>query len=484
MKAVMHNLLIISLIISMTLCFSILSHINHTSQTAIFTMPPYHNIALWSAVWEELIAKKYDTPHKCAIQVIPFYQKSFNDDTARSYFSLDCKDVLLVAGDQSSQVHNRDIRSEWLGINDPEYIGYLTLQPQQKQYGAIISFNQQCNLFCEHHKVLKKLWIDITIPIFHVKNRLNTTGSSPEVIQAFNDNSMQIGQQLQFARITNKTSTKTGIATIEIRLGGVFIDRNNFFLDYYTGICIPTEGKPSPTRLFPATLGNQGHWILLNGGHIKLPLLCFENGSALQLFLYIENLYYFHNHQYRTLDLFNKQYSRYLPVRRAEEVTTIPAANILTQLMRVKPESFVSLATGISMNNEGLRGELGFLLWSHTGEDVSRPDDCCAKGLPAYASYGIADTSTPITTASSSLSTISTLAQADPAFITIKSTDLEFRSGAACTSSVQGIYYGLYREKCYKEHTLTAGIAGSFMFPNNNSALQTWSLWLKGTIDF
>ncbi len=457
---------------------------NYTSQTWMFTHPLYQNIAAISGVWDEVIANKKEAPCRGALQALVIAQESVDGfNCTRGYFSIDCKQVMLVTGDDSPLVLDRDIRSEWLGITDPTFEGKLTLKPEQKQYGALLSYNQDLGAFFSWD-LIQDWWVDITIPIFQTKNRLNTCGSSEEVVQSFTNPAYSLGNKLAFARISNLTTKETGIGVIQLRLGGTFLNHDGFFLDYYSGIGIPAEGKPCPNFLFPATLGNNQHLVIIAGGHFKMPIICWRDTCNLRFFLEIENSYYAAGHQKRTFDLLHKQYSRYLPVRRERDTATIPAANVLTFDVHVNSGSYVDLCTGLEFSGERVVFEIGYKLWSHSRDRISPECDCCPKRERAYTHYGIADTSNPNSTATASESTIAFAAPADPVFVPIRLMDIDFCSGEAGGSSVQGFHAGLYYRPGYQENGFFAGIGGFFETPNNNAALQNWGAWCKLGTDF
>lgn len=470
---------------SMCLLFSgIEAHRNYTSQTYMFTHPLYQNIAAISGVWDEIVANAENASCKSALQALVIGQDSVDSfDCTRGYFSIDCKHTMLVTGDDSPRVLDRDIRSEWLGITDPTFEGTLTLQPEQRQVGAILSYNQTLGAWCSWD-LIKDWWIDITIPIFQVKNRLNTCGSTDEVVQSFTNPAYYLGNKLKFARISNLETQETGIGVIQLRLGGTFLNHDGFFLDYYGGLGIPAEGKPCPKFLFPATLGNDEHLVIIAGGHFKMPITCWRDTCNLRMFLDIENSYYVASHQERTFDLLHKQYSRYLPVRREDDPATIPAANVLTLDVHINSGSYVDLCTGVEFSGEHIVFEAGYKLWAHSNDEIRPRCDCCIKREPIFTQYGIADTSSPSSTATASESTISKLAEPDPTFVHLRIMDIDFCSGAAGASVVQGFHTALYYRPGYQGTGFFAGVGGFFETPNNNAALQNWGAWCKLGMSF
>jgi hypothetical protein len=457
---------------------------NYTSQTYMFPHPLYQNIAAISGVWDEIVANKEKACHRAAVQALVIAQGSVHGfECTRGYFGMNCQPTMLVAGDSAPNVLDRNIRSEWLGIADPTFEGTLTLNPQQNQVGVILCYNQDLGAFVDWD-LIKDWWVDIRLPIFRVKNRLSTSGSSETVVQAFNDPTYPLGSELAFARIDNHETKKIGVGVIQLLVGGTFLNHDGFFLDYYTGIGIPAEGKPSARSLFPATLGNTEHLTIIAGGHFKMPLTCWSDCRNIRLFLDIENTYYIGSHACRTFDLLYKQYSRYLPVRRANDTATIPAANVLTLDVHVSTGSFLDLCTGLEFSGDCMVCEIGYKLWSRGSEHIRPECGCCIRREPLFAQYGIADTSSPTSTATASHSTIANLAPADPFFTPIRLMDIDFCSGAAGGSVVQGLHAGLYCRPGYQGTGFFVGIGGFFEIPSNNAALKNWGAWCKLGMSF
>ena len=478
-------------------------HINYSSQTYMFPRPLYHNIAAIWGVWDDVVNDKAERPCGSAFQAMAIFQESVRSFCKpNGYFSINCKQTMIVAGDSAANTASRDIRAEWLGLSST-FSGTLSLHPQQYQAGALLSFNQNLGpLF--RWDFLKSWWLDFTIPIFKVRNRIATPNSSPEVLNALNGSTSSYN--IAFAKIINCNQDKTGVGTIEIKLGGTFLDRDGFLMDYYTGVGLPAESKPCPNFLFAPSLGNNEHLVVINGGHLKIPIFCCED-FGVRLFFEAENRYYIHNYQFRTFDLNNcvqqsvtpatpvceafsrygRPFSRYLPVRQNGQLATIPAANVLTFCVRVDPRSFVTLATGFEFASDRFVCEIAYLLWGHDQEQIGYHDDfaktCCAKTPPAYLLYGIADT-TAASTKTASLSTISTLATADATFTPIQTTDIDRRSAGAGGALVQGLHVGFYGRNLMRNHNAFVGIGAFIEVPDNNAAFENWGIWGKIGMDF
>jgi hypothetical protein len=452
---------------------------DRTSQTFMFTRPLYQNISVTNGIWDDItVGKRGDNCF--AAQFNAVYQHSIKDwCPAKKYFLLNCKPVVTVIGDNAplagypKKIVNRDIRAEWLNLDDT-FEGKLTISPEQRQAGGIIELNTDLYPLIDWD-FFKSWWVGISIPIFNVRNKLNTTGSSPEVLAALKRN------DLEFARLIECEDSKTGIGEIAFKLGGTFLNHDGFLLSYFTGLGIPGERSPQPTRLFPATLGNHGHATLFAGIAFRLPLLEYSEACNLRFFFDIENRYYIDNHQCRTFDLKNKQWSRYMPVRLEGIEQTIPAANVLTQRVEVKPHSFTDLSTGLEFSSYGWYFAGGYNLWTHATEQLKFSDLKCDKIQRSFTRYGLAGITN---TTSASESTIAVQAANDTDFVTINETDIDLNSGAgrgATVNRIHGVFS--YYDEC-AEGGMFGTLGAFYEFPSGNTALKNWGVWAKIGTEF
>lgn len=453
-----------------------------TSQTFMFTRPIYHNLAAQAQHWNKAVATKSHDGLSAA-QVIGLYQHSRDSDRIKRYFLLDCKKQLLIAGDNSTNTTKRDVRAEWLGLPS-DFSGLLTIAPEQRQIGFWLEFNQDLKNYISW-KILDTWWFDIAIPIVIMKNNLRlsqsniqnpgTSAHQPhDIIQAFNQPAWD------FAKMDNCSRSKAGVAEIKFSLGGTYLDDNDFLLAYYGFISIPTSNKQKPHHIFSAYIGPNGHVDVGAGFNLELPLHDPCSACKAWLFLNIEDHYYLHNHQLRTFDLRDHecnelQWSRYMLLRKPGETETVPAMNITTQRVKVRPYNIVDLSTGFKFAHAGLECELGYDLWAKHSERICPVRPCCEGSHFPIEKYGIAGTGI----SSAQASTIAMLADNDPVFIHLKESDINFRSGA----SRGGFTNRLHAAACFTRvgecHDLFAGAGIFYERPHTNNALENWGFWLK-----
>ena len=207
---------------------------------------------------------------------------------------------------------------------------------------------------------------------------------------------------------------------------------------------------------------------------MQLPLSREDETFQASLTLNLENSWLFRNYQYRTFDLIDKEWSRYLLMRLKDQTTntTTPGVNVLTHKVRVSPHNTMDFSTTFRGNYDIFEVELGYGAWAHGGDTIR-----ITSKSPWVAQYGIAGTTT---NTSASGSTIITKASNDTTFTTIKETDLDLTSGAMPQNLVHKIHGSF---GCAIKHHITDGNFGVGAFvelPNNSTkALSTWGIWVK-----
>jgi|GEM_PF-1661694 len=455
-----------------------------SSQTFMFTRPLTDRLGATTFMWRHAVADESEKTIGASARITPMFEKSMPNGKTNVYFSINCKERLLIAGDTTAAADRRDIRAEWFGL--PGSIqGYIQLQPEQEQYGALISYNHDLKKLTSW-EFFDKSWVDISIPVIHVKNQLKVFVSDSTNLGLPIDNNIiknSLNQAtMQFARIASCQQDRTGLGKVQLSFGTTYANKNDFLFSYYTSLLIPTSHKNNPDFLFSPILGTNDHWSIAAGFQAELPLQPVDAPYFFSLFIDAEIDYLFHNHQLRTFDLIDKPWSRYMQVRKKNEATTIFATNVFTECVSVHPYGFFNLTTGFVMGCGNLRLELGYDLWAHPDECVHFREPCCDGTSPAICSYGLAGTGTN----SASKSTISEQAANDtdkdgmPKFKKLNLSKLNKLSGsgrAAFTQAAHGAI-GYYKEGMF------IGFGGSWEQQSSNTALEQWGVFVTAGSNF
>lgn len=423
---------------------------------------------------------QYDQEQSGTPQGYFVYQHSQDNDLAQSkyarYFLIHGKNQLLVAGDESPLACTRDVRAEWLGLN-PDFSGYLGICPEHRQYGGVFSYHQNLDKVIQH-SFFEQCFVSVTIPVLNVMTNLNlfqmgVQNPNPEfphdILEAFAQPAWD------YDKIAGPRE-KTAVAEVTFRFGRVFLNDNDNFLVYYSGLVIPAAPKPDPEYLYNAYVGTRYH-VGFNGGmNMQIRLNRTQPGPLWALFLMLDGTYLFKNTQYRTLDLHNRQWSRFLLL--TQECTpgvATPGVNVLTQKMHVRPYGVFNFAGGFRYKHNWYEVEIGYNLWGHPQEFMKLEDPFCTE----YGILGKLDPNDPTKGKSASLSTIKTQAPNDETFVTIKESDLNIYSGSAGSALNHTFLFGFgAHENCGRlQFTFGGGIYTEIA--HLNRPVPSWGGWLK-----
>ena len=452
-----------------------------TSQSFMFPHQAYQNLAMQQALWHDIIYNKKGIA-RCAYQISGVYQQSVSDERTTQYFLPACTHgSLLVTGDNSPEKPIRNIRAEWLGITSSQFRGNLSINPIQRELGFIIEFNQDCGRLFDL-SFLKDYWVSLALPIMMVENNLNfkqfdvngTNNHQPtDIVSAFNQPAWR------FSKWRPTSKSKIGLAEIAIRFGKAYLAQDNFEVVYYSGFSIPTTKKQSAKYLFNPFVGYNGHLGFRTGVNFQLTLNKNTAHYASCLFLNLESIFFLHNTQYRTFDLMDKQFSRFLQfnIINGPPNQNIPGVNVLTTKAHVHPYNLMDIAMGFRIKGQRAEFEIGYSLWAHGREKV---EVACFDEIYGIAGNGPLDptAATPVAS-SASLSTIKDQAPNDVVFVVVLKRDIDHESGSSKAALNHKAHMSLgYTNKGNRVDGFL-GIGAFYEIPQKNTALQNWGFWLK-----
>lgn len=450
------------------------------SKTFMWTRPVFFNNAAEQSAWHDFI---YNKPSKggSTVQIKSMYQKSLSKERIKQYFLFGCNNELLVAGDNSNCVKNRDVRAEWLGIQNDQFSGKLTINPEQRQVGFSITAHKDIsNLF--DISFLQDYWVSIELPVFAVTNRLNleqydvhnTAATEPnDIISAFNQ------KKWLYAKMPKERSALNAVGLL-FKFGRAFLSEDHYQIAYYSIVNVPFGGGQNAEYLFDAYAGTNQHVGFGNGVTFQILLNQDATKYAFCWFLNLEHLFLIHNKQMRTFDLIGKPWSRYMLYNKKDGAPNLlePGVNIFTYKCRVRPYNFVEFSTGWRIISEKYECEFGYDLWGHGDERV--------KVLcHVDESYGIAGSNTGSIPTSASQSTIGNQADndedenGDPLFVPVRFSDIDITSAegqSAINHRMHASYAYLHKGESV-DGFITIG--GSLEFPQKNTALHVWTVWFK-----
>jgi len=438
----------------------------------MFTRPAFQNISMQQALWHSIY--NYKTyRHESALQIIGLYQQSVQSQGTRNYFTFCEQSYLLITGDNAPNADQRNIRAEWLGITNDTISDCLCINPTQKQYGVLFEYTVDLDqISC----LLHNYWFDIQLPVVRVKNNLHACAQNSVILDAFNQ------PQWCYAQLAPCNQTKTGIEFIKLLLGKTYLACDNYEINAYGGLCIPTSGHQNAQYLFSPFLGFNGHFGFDFGVNFQFNLMRENDCYDVCFFLDLDAVFLISNQQKRTYDLKNKPWSRYLQFVCIDSTpeNSIPGVNVLTLESQIHAYDMIEFAAGWRFMTHGVELEVGYRLWGHGTERVH-------PTCPFTPQFGIAGTGfiSGDIPATANLSTISTLAPNDLVFTPITINDIDFNSAQAqraITHAIQG-QIGCITQNIERFEAFI-GLGGFYEFTQFNTALNLWGAWIKGGISF
>ena len=479
------------LVLALTTIHSLNAVNTKTGKSFMFTRPLYHNVNIERAIWHGLM----DTKEKqTRIQIIPIFQKSFESESIKKYFLLGDKTELLVTGDSATSVADRDIRAEWLGIDNGShnFSGTMSVKPEQTQYGAIGEFNVNLRELVPW-KFLENFWVGVTVPFVHVKNNLNLsqsqvenkgTGGPKDILEAFAGKTKpNNADPLSFARMDAEERSGTGVPEIRLKFGAQYESENGIKLGNQTFFVIPLTEVPDSKYVFSPLLGNNKHYGMGSTVNFEVPLCNPTDNSECSFFLDGSTVFYLTRTQTRTFDLFNKPFSRYIQVRKEGTSETIPAANILTLDVKADPFNYGEISTGFRLNFDNFETQFGYGLWAHGEEKLTLKETfttlygIAGEGNDKSASNSTIKTKPQTTDPSPTTSTIQI--KNDTEFTTIKQADIDLTSAAAQSAVVHKIQASAGWIFKKGDTTGIASLGVAIDIPHRNGAIKNVSAWGK-----
>lgn len=476
------------------------AHALHAKRQEVFgrsfmlIRPASYNIAMNEQLWHNFVYHKTG-PGYGAYQLIPFYQRSNKRDKVARYFLINRKNELLVAGDNtdSELVLDRDIRAEWLNLAS-DFSGKFSICPEQKQMGVTLMYNQGLHNFTDI-EFIKNWNIGIEFPVLLVENDLNLSqrdlsmtsteaNRQPDIISALNQ------CDWNYAKWCSQAKTLIRPEKIKITAGRSLMHRDYFQLASSLSFTAPLTHRPNAKYIFEPVVGLDQHVALGGAIHMQILLNRDPERIAWTFFANLEGNFLIRNRQYRTFDLKNKPFSRYMMYTRknSEPGEVIPGPNLLTLETIVRPYGIADFSMGWRINTAPFEFELGYDLYGFGGEKIklrSEPvESPFNRKCGGLNEFGIAGTGTiesngKIMQATASESTIACQASDDSEFTSICENDLDLCSAAAGSVLNHKIHVAAGIESLTEHTEGFAGWGVFFEFPQKNASLENWGFWLK-----
>lgn len=502
---------------------------NNTISHTFFSIRPNFEGAMpikISLVYDRMTERDYGIDG--LLQVVPFFSSSFNGQELAEFF-LPFHKCEIVAGEYNSQAvldNTVDIMANYFGVltrpvaevypaGGPLNTTNLTFQsrisfnPRQQVAGVGLSYRQKLN----GHESKRDVWMQVSFPLVQVKNDLGfcekienqgggtagvavPTGFVGSIGDALRGLPVFGNNQFVFGKISDCPRKRFGVGDVEVTFGVDNTDCDVFHRMWYTGFYVPTGNKPDAEYIFEPVVGNNGHWGVILGGEYAYEWWESEDcDKSLWVRSYGHSHYLFENTQKRSIDLIDKQWSRYMwmydQVRPTANITNIvPGINILTQNVNVQPRSTFISNVAFVFKTTNINLEAGYNTYYRQTETVELtrcfPEQAMIAGIDEdITSVFVTKSNATMPHFLSTQGILNDLnIDGSPRIIRIKEADLDLGSAAhpCVVAHIMYTTFG-YRWDCAEFPTIL-GLGASYEFSADNLGLHRWNIWGKLGVSF
>lgn len=442
-------------------------------------------------------------------QVVPFGGKTMKPWRLGQYFGPSCKQVLNVT---EQQADDTDILSAQLGIvtTSGDFVSKFTLNPEQTFAG--VGLNYRTHFGCGDEN--KGFFIDLTLPVYYVRNTVNLcetiindgggaadSGYVDSVAAAFQQSSWCFG------RIDDcNDTTHVGVSELDIQIGYGW-GKEQAFMHSYIGVIVPTGNRVKGHKVFEPIIGWNHNTAIHFGSTLGIELWHSKcKNYDLRYEFAIDSRYFFENTQYRSFNLKNKPWSRYMVVYSNLAQATLadtegsvqigtPGINLFTQKVKVQPRFQRTYNTAFALDLDCwlLEGGYNFFTrdeecvrlacpWSQVAGITFERNDAGAlvptdgPALKSLSGLGYTDSVQQI---GNQYALVNRVPVADYATNIILEDDLDLSSAQAPCLLSQRLYgaVGYTLDTCWVRTLF--GLGAEYEFAGDNAGINRWGVWGK-----
>jgi len=307
------------------------------------------------------------------IYLTTFGEMTINHAKLAEYLMFDNRSSLNIG-------RNTDIDNRYLKFNETSATnlsGTIKLKPKIETLGVFLSYHQPL------YPISKNLFLRINLPLVYTRFNpnlkvLNGTSSSVDdknitdyfkgdiMLERYRPGESQpriLQNKLEYGKISKTAITKTSLADINLMLSFKTTKRKNFLLNFNGIAIIPTNSTPRSEWMMEPTIGTAGHWAL--GVGIDGAILAKKH---LQFVYDLRYKYILKADERRILGLKNSsgtklKWEPYMLIGTIGSATVTPAANILGQMVQVKPGSRFESLLMLSYDKNNFAAQFGYDFW-------------------------------------------------------------------------------------------------------------------------
>jgi hypothetical protein len=342
----------------------------------------------------------------CTISAAPYYRSSHNTAALAQNFgggqavnNTQYGKIVVEPGesisfeDEAYNLHSQLIdhtaanRSATSAESTRGISGSVSLNPSRTETGVHLSVTQKADF------LFKGLSFSLDMPIIEIEQSLNPifsgfahsadasgeTGST--LAQYFNGKrfvkaTTAAQEELKYAKISRGEHSVTGVSDIKLSANYPLFSNETYRFMSAATMTIPTSKKTTGKFLFQPRLGS-GHVRIGAQATLTAHLIKHKhNNYGLHAFGNVHYQYAFKAEHTRTLGLYNHWYNilatsghyRNLGLNDAE--VAVPAANVLTRTVIVKPGQIIDGIMGMRFHYNNISASLMYNLHAHEAEKV------------------------------------------------------------------------------------------------------------------
>lgn len=472
------------LALALTASTALLADGDASNKTFLSPRSPSVNMAHKYTTWaDHVYGKRCDKTHT-SFQLTGFFSESEKGKDLGNYFGIGNKSNSFTVEPTTGEIDTDFLIHDHVSANGAgdNSASTITLNPRQETWGVRLDFFQDFNFR------FGKFFIAATLPIVHVQQNMRITEENAKRGIANITPAEFFAGALPAASVDNNQTaltkakiggshSETGVADIDLELGWKALEGKKCHIFVNLGFTIPTSNKADGEFLFESIYGNGDHFAFGGGIDAGVTLWC-KDKNQIRLLVAGDYRFLFDNTQKRTVGVIENDGSQF-PLRhyhaafRTGQAPLFPAANILTQDVRVEPGSQIDALAALSFNFCRLTFDAGYNLFWRDKESVKVKhwDDNV---------FFISDT-----TRNTAVNTF--VSGGGAALIDLPINLKNLNVAAATTPSLLShkIFGSLaYTGKIKDRYPCSFGVGGSYEFADTNADLENWSVWLKAIFSF
>lgn len=467
-----------------------LAAIVYSNQTFLKPRSPGREMTIEQATWYQIqrdVDNATDRTKAAAIQLIAFYQRSYEETDIGRYFGLNKKYSFLYNRTPATGAFP-DLATEDLLHTTDSVTGELTIKPKRIVEGFRISGYKSFNdgYFCSANLPILRVKTDLHV---RTENESSPTGARLLDILGglYSAGTHPYAQtKLSHSKISAvQLKTDVGLGDIDLVFGRRFIDEETFDASGYLKLTLPASNEPTGEYLFEPLRGNGKHWEFGAGATSSLDLWC-DKDSNVEMLIQLETAYIFHADEKRTFNAVTDikvvtPWSRYMVVGTNGQTGTEPLANFSTIPAKVSPGFRFEGIANLGYRHANATFDVGYNFYAHEGEIVEPKnwnDD--RHGFVKAHSAGSADgypTGEPYNPNSSG----HPLGGIDRGYIQVDELDTTTAATPAAITHSISLSAGYLPDA---KHSPMLVLGGTIEYSRLNSSITSLTMWFKGGLTF